>query len=956
MIKYYRINNIAGWFVFAIAALVYLYTMEPTVSLWDSGEFTAAAFKLEVGHPPGAPFYLMLARIFSLFAVDNAHVAICINSLSAIASAFTVLFLFWIITHLARKTVAKLVSTYEKTDNIKVIGSGIIGSLVFCFSDSFWFSAVEAEVYALSSLFTALVFWSILKWEDDKSIYKNRWLVLISYLMGLSIGVHLLNLLALPAIVLVYFFKKEKISWKRMLLALLVSFFMLFTILYIFIPGTVKLAAFIEIFSVNRFHLPVNSGFLIFVLVLSTLLIYGLIISYRKGNVILNTIFLCITVMLIGYSSYAMILIRAQANTPINTGNPSNAISLLSYLNRDQYGNRPLFYGPYYNAPGKPVSSERSNYIYSDGKYAEIQSVSSIQYDERFMTIFPRMYSSNSNHIEVYKNWGTIRGVPEKIDSRVLIKPTFADNLEFFFKYQLGYMYFRYFLWNFAGKQNDLQGNGGILRGNWISGFDYLDKLLIGSQRFLPDYLKDNKGRNRYFLVPLIFGFLGLVYHYSKSRRYFGVILLLFLLTGIGIAIYTNQTPLQPRERDYAYVGSFFAFSIWIGFGVLWLTELIQKTLKSVNAANIAIIGGMSIPVWMFVQNFDDHNRHGRYVVKEIASNYLNSCDENSILFTLGDNDTYPLWYLQEVEGIRTDVRVANLMLLNANWYIDQMKQKKYLSDPLPMSKGIKNSAYLSESLPSLILKEAIQRISMDINYLPKKMALPVSPEFISKGIDPLADTVYFEIPGSYLGKSEIAVLDILANFNWNRPIYFDTPGYKGTLGIDNYLQLDGFAYKLVPFYYPKDNFGYGKINSDELYQKLMVDLDWENMEKGKGILDDHIIKMLSIMKVRQNYCRLADILVKEGKPGKAEMVLDKLMKIMPPERIPYDHYCIPIAEIYYLCGASHKAENIVYGYKKQLDQELNFYEKLSPWMKSWVKQEKSNTLFYLDKLELVEE
>ncbi|HEX3009766.1 MAG TPA: DUF2723 domain-containing protein [Bacteroidales bacterium] len=985
MTAFKRINNIVGWLVFIVAATTYMFTMEPTVSLWDCGEFIAAAAKLEVGHPPGAPFYLMLARIFALFAPDKSYIAVCINSLSALASAFTVLFLFWTITHLARKIMIKDDRDFSVYTTAVVLGSGIVGSLAFCFSDSFWFSAAEAEVYALSSLFTALVFWCILKWEEDKSANANRWIVLIAYLMGMSIGVHLLNLLAIPAIVFIYYSNKYGLSRNNITLALIASFVILLGVLYVIIPGTVKLASFFEVLVVNQFHFPVNTGLALFVILMAMALLIVAWISHARGRVFLNTSALCVLMILIGYSSYAMIVIRAQVNVPINTGKPSNAFSLLSYLNRDQYGNRPLIYGQYYNAPQVQASSTGFSYVMVDGKFEKSPARKEVVYDSRFMTFFPRMYSSSGDHAEVYKNWGTVKGVPIKVKANdgsehTVMKPTFIDNLEFFFKYQVGYMYLRYFMWNFAGKQNDMQGNGGIFKGNWISGFDFIDKWFIGPQQALPDYMKNNPGKNRYYLLPLLLGVCGLVFHFSRSRSYFGVVMLLFLLTGLAIVIYTNQTPLQPRERDYVYVGSFYAFCIWIGIGVLSLFKLLVNRISIKFSVCVAIALGISVPTLMFAQNIDDHNRARRYIVRDIARNYLNSCATNAILFTVGDNDTYPLWYLQEVEGVRTDVRVVNLMLLTASWYIDQQKQRAYLSDPLPVSlpqklyaPGVNSWLAIRDSLElPLDIRKALESINPPIgkassfmakDYLPtRRIVLPVNKGEARKsgaiagdlGVE-IPDSVYFTLPGGYILKNELIVMDILAHFDWKRPVYFNLPGYKGTLGLDNHLRLEGFTYRLVPGYCQKDNNLYGCIDTDILFHLLMNTSEWSTEDKGRGLMDDHVRNMLAIMRVRQNYGRLALELCNEGKLNEAELVLDRVMRIMPPAKIPYDQYCIGIAEAYFKANAKAKAARIVKGYKDQLLQEVHFYKQLSPMLRSWTGRERSLTQYYLDTLNSLE-
>lgn len=947
MNAYKRINNLTGWLVFGIAATVYLYTMEPTVSLWDSGEFITAAAKLEVGHPPGAPFYLMLARVFSLFAADKSNIAMCINSLSALASAFTVMFLFWTITHLVRRTILKNKEVFTRSGLFMIIGSGLIGAVSFSFTDSFWFSATEAEVYALSSLFTAVVFWSILKWEEEHGPYSNRWLVLIAYLMGLSIGVHLLNLLVIPAIIMIIYFRKYRFKWWTFLSALLISFLILLSLLYIFIPGMVKLAAITEKILINDFQWPVNSGIAIFAISITLVLILLSYITYSKKLINLNIALLFITFFLIGFSSYAFIVIRAQANPFLNTGNPSNVYSLLSYLKRDQYANTPLFYGKYYNAPVKSIASSKYIYLSRDKLYKTEYVNNHIKYDPEYMTLFPRMYSSHPNHIEVYRNWATIRDTPR-----------FLDNLEFFVKYQVGYMYLRYFLWNFSGKQNDMQGNGGIMKGNWISGFDFIDQWFIGPQKQLPEYLKNNPGRNRYYLLPFLLGICGMVWHYKRSRRYFSAVFLLFLLTSLGIIIYTNQTPLQPRERDYVYVGSFYVFSIWIGFGFLSVVKRLQKLLPSTIGLVVGSGLALIIPGLLFSQNTDDHNRNGRYMIKDIAYNYLSSCEPNAILFTAGDNDTYPLWYLQQVENVRTDVRVINLMLLNTSWYIEQQKMRQGNAGRIPLKLDYLSSlrtVYVNYSDSTYDLQDVLHQLKNEMSitnanaklYIPAyiRMTKTTSTDTSNNKYKTSVEThdpcvcgemwcLTFKLTSSYLRKNEIALLDIFASLDPGRPVYFVEKGIRENLGLEAFLKPDGFIFKLTN----KD------ISTGESYQKLMQKTSWQEWSDGKGLMDDHVRNMLSIMDIRQNYARLGISLAEEGKLRKSEEVLDYVMRIMPPEKIPYDRNCIAVAEGYFKAGKDGKAIRILSEFNEQLKQEKQFYRSLKPWMRNWVEREWSIT------------
>nr|MDA3779596.1 DUF2723 domain-containing protein [Bacteroidales bacterium] len=692
MNKYKSYNKVFGWLAFFIAAIVYTLTLEPTASLWDCGEFIATAFRLEVGHPPGAPLFMILARFFTIFSVPE-NAAKMVNFLSALASAFTIMFLFWTITHFAKKIIIKDDNNYSINNIIAILGSGFVGAMAYTFSDTFWFSAVEAEVYATSSLFTAVVFWAILKWENEAGKkYSNRWIVLIAYLVGLSIGVHLLNLLAIPAIVFVYYFKKYKVSKKGIFNALVISVVILASIMYIIIPGVIKVASWFELLFVNGFGLPYNSGVIFYAIFLIAIIVVSLRYTIKHNKVILNTLVLGITVILIGYSSFSMVVIRSLADPPMDQSNPDNVFSLLSYINREQYGDRPLFYGQSYNAPVSSRKQGKAVYKKQDGKYKIVANKTKIKYDSRFTSFFPRMYSSDKKHIKDYKSWVDIKGKTisvygnnRKTEKRVV--PSLANNIAFFVKYQVGYMYLRYFMWNFAGRQNDIQGHGGILKGNWISGIPFVDNARLGSQENLPEHMKNNKARNIYYFLPLLLGLAGLLLQYRKNKKDFVVVMMLFILTGLAIVVYLNQYPHQPRERDYAFAGSFYSFAIWIGLGVLALFELFKKKLPGKSSSITAvIISLLAVPTIMACENWDDHDRSDLYATRDFGYNYLNTCKKDAIIFTNGDNDTFPLWYAQEVEGIRTDVRVVNLSYLRADWYIDQMARKAYESDALPFS------------------------------------------------------------------------------------------------------------------------------------------------------------------------------------------------------------------------------------------------------------------------------
>ena len=673
LFRYNKLNNTFGWIAFAIAAIVYILTLEPTASFWDCGEFIASGYKLEVGHPPGAPFFMLLMRFFTMLAPTTELIPVFANAMSALASAFTILFLFWTITHLARKLVDVKHNEFSATQVILILGSGMVGALAYTFSDTFWFSAVEAEVYATSSLFTALVFWAILKWENvAHEPHSNRWLVLIAYLMGLSIGVHLLNLLAIPAIVMLYYFKKYEVTPWGIVKALGVSVVLLLIMMYGIIQGFIVLASKFELLFVNGFGLPYKSGVFFYLLAVAALIVWGIIYTHKHAKPILNTILVSFAVVLMGYSTFALIVIRSSANPPMDQNSPDNMFSLLYYLNREQYGDRPLVIGQSFDAPVINRKEGKPQYIQKDGKYVVATRKSNLEFDNRFKTLFPRMYSADPRHIEAYKEWSNFKGRPIRVsgrggDSEVRRAPTFSENLRFFFSYQMGHMYWRYFMWNFAGRQNDLQGHGEAVKGNWISGIPFVDTPRLGSQADLPATFK-NKAHNRYYMLPLLLGMAGLAFQYIRNRKDFWVVTLLFVLTGIAIVVYLNQTPYQPRERDYAYAGSFYAFSIWIGLGVLALYQGIRKAFDKAPGAAIATgLGLVFVPGLMAFENWDDHDRSNTFISVDFAYNILENLEPNAIVFTYGDNDTFPLWYAQEVEGVRTDVRVANLSYLRAD-------------------------------------------------------------------------------------------------------------------------------------------------------------------------------------------------------------------------------------------------------------------------------------------------
>jgi hypothetical protein len=967
MDRFKRWNNIAGWVSFLIAAFVYLLTIEPTVSYWDCGEFITCAYKLEVGHPPGAPLFILMAKIISLLAPNTAKVAMTINAMSALMSAFTIMFLFWTITHLAKKIV--FTSDNITTGQIiTVLGAGLVGALAFTFSDSFWFSAVEAEVYGTSSLFTAIVFWAILKWEESADqTYSNRWIILIAYLMGLSIGVHLLNLLTIPAIVLVIYFRRFKPTIPGFILAVFISFVILGGIQYGIIQGLIKLAAKTELLFVNSFHLPYNSGVITYALTLLVLLTGGIWLTYKTKKVLANTVLLALTMVILGYGSYATILIRSQADPPLNENRPDNMFSLLYYLDREQYGESPLFYGPYYNAPTGDLVSGEPTYARENGKYIAVDSALNYTYDPRFMTFFPRMYSRDQSHISIYKEWANIKGTPLTVTNdgkqTVEYRPTFSENLTFFFKYQLGYMYFRYFMWNFSGKQNDIDGDCGIQHGNWITGYNFIDSRLLGPQDQLPTRLKENKGRNRYYLLPFLLGFLGLIYQLYKNKKDFSVVFLLFFMMGIAIVLYLNQTPLQPRERDYSYVGSFYAFAIWIGLGVPAIVHLFKKFLSQTKAAIIATILSLTaVPLLMATQNWDDHDRSGRYTAHDVAYNYLNSCAPNAILFTDGDNDTFPLWYLQEVEGIRTDVRVVNTVLLGSDWYIDQLKQKINNSAPIRIS--LSGDKYLSRRrdyvylIPKgndcLTLKDAVEFEASDdpktktfpgvdftLDYIPaKNFILPVDPQkVLTNGtVSPklsgeIVPEIKFTINRSYISKTELLVMDIVSQNNWDRPIYFGSPNSDGILGFQDYLQDEGSAYRLVPIKTKKEGrFSYGRIETGILYHNLMEKFRWGRMNQPGVYIDNNNVNTYSFLKTRLNFARLAEQLYNEGKKDSASRVLDRCLELMPAKTFEHDIYSLDLIESAYKIGATRQAQQVLNEYATQCLEDIKFFYALPMW------------------------
>jgi len=983
MKNFKQLNNLLGWFSFFVAAVVYTLTLEPTASWWDCGEYIATAFKLQVGHPPGAPLFQMAGRFFSLFAFgDTQNVAMMVNLMSAIVSAFTILFLFWTITHMARKLIVK---DEEMTTGqlFAVLGSGLVGSLAYTFSDSFWFSAVEGEVYAMSSFFTAIVFWAILKWEDQsEQKHSVRWIVFIAYLVGLSIGVHLLNLLAIPAIAFVYYYKKYKPTAKGIIITAALSVFLLAFIMYVIIPWAVDLSARFELTFVNKFGLPFNSGTIFYFLLIIVALVFGLMWTRKHGKLIANTAILSFTFILIGYSSFLMLVIRANANTPINENNPDDAISLLSYLNREQYGSWPIFYGQYYNAPlnpddpyedGSPIyirDSKKGKYVITDERKS-----SDPNYDRNFSTIFPRMYSPQENHVKAYNSWGKVKGVPVQAinnqgEPETIMKPTFGENLRFFFRYQLGHMYFRYFMWNFAGRQNNTEGHGGVNNGNWLSGITFLDEFRLGKQTDLPQSMQ-SPAQNKYYLLPLILGVIGMLFHFNRNYKDGVVVALLFFMTGIAIVLYLNQTPFQPRERDYAYSGSFYAFAIWIGLGVMSLYEFLSKKVSPVVSASVVTLACVAlVPGIMAAENWDDHNRSNKYAARDFAANYLNSCDPNAILITNGDNDTFPLWYAQEVEGLRTDIRVVNYMLSSGDWYVHQLARKIYDSEPLRFkltpeqyNKGVNDfipfvdraggmQIELSELIDFIADESERSKVALQsgesINYFPtRKVRLTVdSLKALQSGIVPayMADrivpVVEWEIKSNYLYKNDLMLLDFLGSNNWERPLYFASPSsVNKVLGIDKYCHQTGVVYKFIPVLADDYIPGLGGVDTDASYDILMNKCKWGNLNQPGVYVDPESYR--NSMMHKQNYMRLAQALAGKGKKTEAIAVADRCVKEFPNEKMTFDYYMLPLAEVYYQSGATVKGNDFVRTVAGIYIENLNYYNSVSPEFSSYYEDDK---------------
>ncbi len=953
--QFKRINRAVAVVVFAISAVTYLSTIEPTVSFWDCGEFIASSYKLEIGHPPGNPVFQIVARVFTLLG-DKEHAAMWVNAMSAICSALTILLLYLSIVHLCRRIYAK--SGVENiTEIIKICAAGVVGALAYCWSDTFWFSAVEAEVYAMSSLTIALVFWAMLRWEEDFGTkYANRWIILIMFIMGLSIGIHLLNLLAIPALALIYYYKTRegKTSTKGAVYTFLISCAVLGAILWVIIPLLPRIAGWFDLLFVNSFSLPVNSGAATFVILLIVLCFVGIYMTYKRGKVLFNTILLSIVCIVIGYTLFVPIVERASVNTPTNEYQPENPFTLQRYLGREQYGSAPLIYGQTFNSS---ISDIKNGYYYnimeqSDGslKYEKLNKPAEPVYDASEKVFFPRMYTGGGGgeYIPFYSAYTA----GDATDENYI--PSFGDNLRYFFGYQLNFMYWRYFMWNFVGRQNDLHSSspGDVYKGNWESGIGFIDKLHLGQMDEGPDYIVNSRAKNHFYFLPLILGILGLIYQFKKDKKNFTVLLLLFFMTGIAIVLYLNQTPFQPRERDYAYAGSFYVFTMWIGIALLSLADAFNKLFKNKQLATYsAIIICLLVPIQMVSQTWDDHTRANRYTCRDMAYNILSGLDENAMLVTHGDNDTFSLWYMQEVEGVRTDVRIINTSLLGIDWYIDQMKFRQYESAPLPITLSKKDYYYgnndyvvvsetFAEPTPAkkimYYFKNPKTRVKLGDNLyhgriLGKKLTIPVNKENVKKfGIvaekdfDNIPDSLVLQLPqGSQsMGKTDLVLLDLISNYEWDRPLYFLQRGGDVNIGIKDYLQYEGFAYKFVPIKSPVGNAQSNDVNEWQMdvqksYNYLMNDARLESLAYDYNVDYQNILTFSSLVPIREMMTNISLKLIYEGDTVKALSLLDKMQEVMPEKNFPLntsaisstnDLAVIDAIGAYFSCNQKEKA------------------------------------------------
>ena len=988
-------NRISAAAVFVTAAITYLMTIEPSASFWDCGEFIASSYKLEVGHPPGNPVFQLVARFFTMFT-DNMHAAVAVNAMSAVCSALTVFFLYLTIVFLAKRLVRPDADgKWSVGQAIAIYGSGIVGSLIYCFSDTFWFSAVEGEVYAMSSLVTALVFWAMTKWyEQADSPYANRWIVLISFLMGLSIGIHLLNLLAIPALVFLYYYRKREDGhytfWEYVKI-FAVGCVILAVILFIIIPFLPKTAAYVDLFFVNVLGLPFNTGAAFFMVALLALCFWGLFMTMKKEKVLANTVLLCFTTIIIGFSIFSIIIIRSSVKTPTNEYQPDNPFTLVRYLGREQYGSNPLIYGQYFDAPYDIEVPEYwaplgDRYIKTDGQITPV-------YKSEGKMFFPRMWatSPDGRYEDFYSAY--MDGKGKAIPGQTYRKPTFGANLKFFFDYQINWMYWRYFMWNFAGRQNDIHSPvpGELFTGNWESGIGFIDKARLGDQSDAPAYLKDNKAKNHYYMLPLLFGIIGIFFQFARDRRGSWVTFLMFFMTGIAIVIYLNQPPYQVRERDYAYAGSFYAFSIWAGFAVLALYTAVSRAVSNSRAARTAVAAAVSIaclgvPVLMAQQNWDDHDRSNRATAVEMARNYLNSVGPQGILITHGDNDTFPLWYAQEVEDVRTDVRICNTSLLGTDWHIDQMKYACNESKPLPLTVepdqylyGTNEFIYIYDTRDTIIpistvmdvFKHPKAKIELTsgrmVDYImSRRISVPVNKENVIKhGIleekyaDLIPDEIVLAMPADkdYITKPELFMLDLLSNYQWDRPINLLNMGGDINMGIKDYLMYEGFSYKFVPVKNRMKQTDIGFADADDLYQKMNSVFCWDALKRTDYFADyQNFYTFCGVMSQRGVFLNVAKEQLKADHPERAVELLDRCQECVPESVYPLDmsylgfineRNVLEMIALYYDAGAPEKGLDLAKRFVDELLVSAKFYMEFYDYARSNF-EETCHYIFYV--------
>ena len=974
--KYLLWHRIGAVLALVISAVTYLLTIEPTASFWDCGEFIASSYKLEVGHPPGNPMFQLIARIFTIFG-DNMHAAVLINAMSALCSALTIFFLYLTIAWFLRRIVRpEADGSYSAASAVIICGSSLVGALAYCFSDTFWFSAVEGEVYAMSSLITAMVFWAMTMWYDryDRP-HADKWIVLIAFLMGLSIGIHLLNLLMIPAIVFVYYFRlrEEPYRFRDLVKIFLIGVVILALVLYVIIPWLPKLAAYTDLLFVNVFGLPYNSGAVFFMLLLFGLCFWGLFVTLKKKRPFLNTALLCFTTIVIGFSVFSIDVIRSCAKTPTNEYQPDNAFTLVRYLSREQYGSAPLVYGQYY---GAPYELETSTYWAPlDGKYKKVEKPIDAKYLPEGKMLFPRMWSSSESgqYEAFYESYTDGKG--KNIPGATALKPTMGANLKYFFDYQMNWMYWRYFMWNFVGRQNQIHSPSpdNIFHGNWESGIKFIDDFRLGDQSDAPAVLAEDKGKNHYFFLPLLLGLIGLFFQFDKDKRGCWLNFLMFFMTGIAIVLYLNQPPYQVRERDYAYAGSFYFFSVWIGMAVAGICALLRRWLKGrgqLASASVVTAACLCVPALMGAQNWDDHDRSNRRTAVEMACNYLNSVGENGILVTHGDNDTFPLWYAQEVEGVRTDVRICNTSLLGTDWHIDQMKWAVNESAPLPLSVGQEQYLYgTNEYIPILDLREEVMSISdvmtlfrhpdvkapmtsgRKVDYIAsRRISVPVNKENVIKyGIvdakfaDQIPDSIVLNISKDkdFITKPELFMLDLLSGYQWDRPINLLSMGGDINIGIKEYLEYEGYSFKFVPIKNKTTTTQAGFVDTDELYRKMTEVYSWDALAADDYFIDyQNQYTHLGVLSIRNLFVTCAEAFIAAGENDRALEMLDRCAEVMehyPLETVPLgfsgnDFMVVEAVRDYYALGQPEKALALATRMGEELLVSANFYLQFYDW------------------------